>query len=267
MSDNAKLFFSLHTAGQPLILPNAWDAASAALFQDTGAAAIATSSASLAWSLGYADGGGLPRQELLGAVGRILRLARVPVTVDIEDGYSDDPADVAALAAQLAEAGVAGINLEDGSKPPALLAAKIAAIRAKLGAGTLFVNARTDVYLRGQAPAGQEVAMTVERAQQYRAAGADGIFVPGLRAPAQVAEIAKQVPLPLNLMMLPGLAPVQELAASGMRRLSAGSATFQAAYGVVRARVQVLLSQGAVDGLFEGSVSYPDMQRICAAKA
>ncbi|MBA2672438.1 isocitrate lyase/phosphoenolpyruvate mutase family protein, partial [Ramlibacter sp.] len=193
MSDNARIFFSLHAAAQPLVLPNAWDAASAALFQDTGATAIATSSASLAWALGYKDGGGLPRQELMGAVERILRVIGIPLTVDMEDGYSDDPAEVAALAAQLAQAGAVGINLEDGSKPPAVLAAKIAAIRGKLDAGSFFINARTDVYLRSLAPAGAQVPMAVERAQQYRAAGADGIFVPGLRVAAEVAQIAGQV--------------------------------------------------------------------------
>jgi 2-methylisocitrate lyase-like PEP mutase family enzyme len=261
-ADRIDSFFALHAADTPLLLPNAWDAASALLFEDAGARAVATSSASLAWSLGYADGGALPPQELLGAAGRIVRVLRVPLTVDMEGGYSDDAAEVASLAARLAQLGVAGINIEDGTRPPALLAAKIAAIRAAAGP-RFFINARTDVWLRGLAPAGEQVAMAVERARQYRAAGADGLFVPGLREPAQVASVAGQVELPLNLMAQPGMAAVPELAASGMRRLSLGPAPALAAYGAARTRVQAVLAQGTLDGLFGDGATYQDMQRLC----
>lgn len=261
-------FYALHAGDAPLLLPNAWDAASAVLFQDARARAVATSSASLAWSLGWADGGVLPTQELLGAAGRMLRVLAVPLTVDIENGYSDDPAQVGLLAAQLARLGVAGINIEDGTQPPELLAAKVAAIRAATGPRGLFINARTDVFLRGLAPAAEQPAMAVARAAQYRDAGADGIFMPGLRDAAQVKAITAQVALPLNLMAAPGMAPAAELFAAGMRRLSLGPAPAVAAYGAARTRVQSVLSQGTLDGLYAGEagVSYPDMQRLLAAK-
>ncbi|WP_267960091.1 isocitrate lyase/phosphoenolpyruvate mutase family protein [Shewanella sp. AS16] len=141
-------FTLLHSHRVPLLLPNAWDAASAALLQMAGAPAIATSSAALAWSLGYADGGALPRAALLHAVEGIMRVSKVPVSVDIEDGYSHEPRAVAALVADLLALGVVGINLEDGCRPPALLVDKIGAIRASASSREVFINARTDVYLR-----------------------------------------------------------------------------------------------------------------------
>src|SRR3546814_3732428 len=109
----------------------------------------------------------------------ILRVVSVPVTVDIEDGYSDDPLAVADLARAIAAAGAVGVNIEDGGGAPALLVDKIRAIREPDGAAPLFVNARTDVYLRGMASGDEAVAMTVERLTAYRDAGADGGFVPG----------------------------------------------------------------------------------------
>ncbi|MEO7886490.1 MAG: isocitrate lyase/phosphoenolpyruvate mutase family protein, partial [Polaromonas sp.] len=142
-------FVQLHQAPHGvLLLPNAWDAASVKIFEASGAKAVATSSASLAWACGYADGGALPPDELLDAVARITRVLKVPLTVDMEDGYSQDPAEVGRLAAELVDVCAVGINLEDGSDAPALLADKIRAIRSALKGKPLFINARTDVYLR-----------------------------------------------------------------------------------------------------------------------
>lgn len=148
----------LHAADAPLLLPNCWDAASARLWQDAGAQAVATASAALSWSRGYPDGGALPPEALLQTLADILRCVSVPVSVDVEDGYSDDPGAVAALVERVASLGAAGINLEDGGGAPELLAAKITAIRIRLGARALFVNARTDVYLRGLAQGDAAVA-------------------------------------------------------------------------------------------------------------
>ncbi len=147
-----QLFRRLHD-GELLILPNAWDAGSARLIESRGAKAIATTSAGLAWSRGYPDGDALPVEQLLSAVRAIARVIGVPLTIDVEGGYSNDPAAVAGLVAGILEAGAVGINIEDGSGSPALLCAKIAAARESAGrAGVeLFINARTDVYLRGLA--------------------------------------------------------------------------------------------------------------------
>jgi 2-methylisocitrate lyase-like PEP mutase family enzyme len=235
-------FVALHDTDVPLLLPNAWDAASARLWQEAGATAIATSSAAVAWALGYADGGHLPREELLGSLRGILRVVSVPVTVDAEDGYSDDPRAVAALARAIAEAGAVGVNLEDGGGPPTLLVDKIRAIREPGGAAPLFVNARTDVYLRSLASGDAAIAMTVERLTAYRDAGADGGFVPGLSSAEDAAKIVAAVPgLAINVMAMPGLASLDALAQAGVRRISAGPAFFRSAYGNAQASVKAWL--------------------------
>lgn len=252
-------FQALHRAASPLLLPNAWDAASARLFEQAGAAAIATSSASLAWSLGHADGGALPPEELLAAVRRIARVIHVPLTVDLEDGYSDDPAAVAALACAVADAGAVGINLEDGAGRPELLADKIAAIRAAPGGRALFINARCDVWLRQLATGDAALAMGLERLRRYRAVGADGGFAPGVTLASDARALAGGIDMPLNLMLLPGMAPVAELHAAGARRLSVGPAPFLAAYGRAQALMADWLQGQAVAELFDPALSYAAM--------
>src|SRR5213078_3501234 len=160
--DLATAFHALHRGPEPLILANAWDAGSARLIESLGARAIATTSAGVAWVHGYPDGDALPEPQLLATAQAIARVIRVPLSMDIEAGYSDDPDAVGRLAAALIEAGVVGINLEDGAGTPELLCAKIARIRRvarELGVD-LYINARTDVYLRGLSPEADRVAET-----------------------------------------------------------------------------------------------------------
>ncbi|WP_457282578.1 isocitrate lyase/PEP mutase family protein [Polaromonas sp. P5_D5] len=237
-------FAQLHQAPHGvLLLPNAWDAASAKIFEASGAKAVATSSASLAWACGYADGGALPPDELLDAVARITRVLSLPLTVDMEDGYSESPAEVGRLAAELVAVGAAGINLEDGSGAPALLADKIKAIRSTLKGAPLFINARTDVYLRKLKVEGTPAQASIARLKLYQQAGADSAFVPGLTALPEVKEICAAVSLPLNLMAMPGLPAISDLQAAGVRRLSVGPAPFQLAYEHARTSVEALLKQ------------------------
>src|SRR5690606_39101306 len=199
-------------------------------------------SAAVAWALGYADGGKLPREELLGSLRGILRAVSIPVSVDIEDGYSDDPRAVADLARAIVSAGAVGVNLEDGAGAPMLLVDKIRAIRESGGAAQLFVNARTDVYRRGLAGGDDAVAMAVERLSAYRDAGADGGFVPGLASAEDAARIVAAVPgLAINLMAIPGLASLDALAQAGVRRISAGPAFFRNAYGAAETSVKAWL--------------------------
>src|ERR1700761_5644460 len=150
-SARARLFRKLHQGPGVLLLPNAWDAVTSRLIESLGAQAIATTSAGLAWSRGYADGNVLPEEQLIAAIQDIARVIRVPLTVDIEGGYSDDPAAVARLADRVLAVGAAGINIEDGGGSPDLLCEKIAAIRDRVAhsGADLFINTRTDVYLRG----------------------------------------------------------------------------------------------------------------------
>ncbi len=257
-------FRRLHQAGSPLLLANAWDAGSARLIESCGAKAIATTSAGLAWSRGYADGNALPPAVLAAAVAEIARVLSVPLTADVEGGYSDDPTTVGQTVAAVVGAGAVGINLEDGGGSPDLLCAKIAAVKA--ATAHVFVNARTDVYLRGLVPADRAVAETIARGRRYRDAGCDGLFVPLLTDPDAMRTIANEVPLPLNVMIVPHLPPVSALGGLGVRRVSAGAAIAQASYGLARRAATQLLAEGRYEAMFDGAVAYPEMNALFAAR-
>lgn len=241
-------FHALHQDGL-LMLANCWDPGSARIAALAGSRALATSSAALAWAHGYADGGPLPPALLVETAGRIAASSELPLTVDMEDGYSDDPAMVAQLASQLMQAGVVGINIEDGAGSPELLCDKVAAIRAAAGQRgvELFINVRCDVVLRGLAPEGERVAVVLERAARYQAAGASGLFVPGLGKPEEIEAIAHGSSLPLNVMALPNLPSPTLLRELGVRRLSAGSAIAEGMFGYVKAFAEHFLATGRLD--------------------
>jgi 2-methylisocitrate lyase-like PEP mutase family enzyme len=185
-------FRKLHAAPGMLVLANAWDAGSARLIESVGARAIATTSAGVAWARGYPDGDALPIDLLLATAREIARVVRVPVTIDIEGGYSDDPAAVGDLATRLIDAGVVGINVEDGGGTPELLAAKIEVVRrsASRAGVDLFINARCDVYLRGIESGEAAVAEIARRAARYRQAGCDGLFAPCIVEAADIKAVA-----------------------------------------------------------------------------
>jgi 2-methylisocitrate lyase-like PEP mutase family enzyme len=178
-----------------LVLPNAWDAGTARLIESLGAKAIATTSAGLAWSRGYPDGNALPIDQLIAATRDIARVIRVPLTVDIEAGYSADPRAVAELVVRILDIGVVGINIEDGAASADLLCKKIAAVREKVARSgvDLFINTRTDVYLRGIASGDAAIEEVIHRASRYRATGCDGLFVPGLPDGDAMAAIAEAI--------------------------------------------------------------------------
>lgn len=268
---SATNFHALHKAGEFLVLANAWDAGSARLIESLGAKAIATTSAGLAWSRGYADGNFLPIAALVNAVEEIARVIDVPLSTDIEAGYSDNAAIVESHVARIVDAGAVGINIEDGAHDPALLCAKIeGARRAAERAGVaLYVNARTDVYLRSLVPAPQAFDEVVARAKRYREAGADGIFVPGLTEGTVIQAIASALaPMPLNVMASPGLPAAQELRALGARRLSAGAAIARAVLGQARQLAEQFLATGACDGeLFPpNAANYMSTNKLFARK-
>jgi 2-methylisocitrate lyase-like PEP mutase family enzyme len=263
MSESTAKFRQLHQGGELLRLPNAWDAASARLFESLGATAIATTSAGVAWSQGYPDGSAMPAEVVLAFARNLVRVLKVPLSVDIEDGYSDDPAQVAELAARLAEAGAAGVNLEDGRKPAALLARKAEAVKAQLARQglDLFVNARTDVFLAQLVDKGSQAEETIARGNRYRSAGVDGLFVPGLADPGQIEAVVAGVALPLNLMAWNGLASAAQLQAWGVKRLSAGSGISQALWGQAEKLATDFLQKGESDKL-SGQIPYGQMQKL-----
>jgi len=264
-SDLARTFHDLHRPGRILVLPNAWDVGSARLVESCGAEAIATTSAGVAWAHGMADGQALPVRALVDAVAAIARAVRIPVSADIEGGYATDPRTVGENVAAVIGAGAVGINLEDGHESVDATAAKIAAARAaaeREGVG-LFINARTDTYLKKLVPPERAVAETLARAARYREAGASGVFVPRVQAPAEIREIAAAVPLPLNVLIVPGLPSVEELRALGVRRVSAGGAIARAAYAAAKDAVEPLLTTGRYDALFARAGEL-DMNRLLA---
>jgi 2-methylisocitrate lyase-like PEP mutase family enzyme len=256
----------LHAIGRTLVLPNAWDAGSARLIESCGAEAIATTSSGVAWACGYPDGDAIPPRVLVDAVARIVRVISVPLTVDAEGGYSHDPASVGDTIRALVDAGAVGVNLEDGSQPPEALGAKIAAARrAAARAGVeLFINARTDVFLRGLVAPEARVTETLARAARYRDAGCDGIFVPKVSDSATIAALVEGIELPLNVMMVPGLPSIAALKDLGVRRVSAGAAIAQAVHGLTL-RLAAQLIAGEMSALFEGAATYPELNALFTA--
>ncbi|MFN7388831.1 isocitrate lyase/phosphoenolpyruvate mutase family protein [Brevundimonas sp.] len=244
----------LHTDGL-LILPNAWDAASAALSVAAGAKAVATTSAGVAWALGWPDGAHPPEPDLLAALERIVRAAGdTPVSADVEGGFSNDPAEVTAVVRRVAETGVVGINLEDGAGPAEILADKIAALKAALGPD-LFVNARCDLWLRGIGPAGTRMQEAARRVALYRAAGADGLFMPGVTEEVTVRALV-DLGLPLNLLARAALPDAATLRDWGVRRLSAGSNMAAAAYGTADRLTRAFLTDGLSGPQIEAAFDY-----------
>lgn len=226
-------FRELHDGALPLLLPNAWDVPSALAFLDAGFDAIGTTSFGVACSLGRPDGGRSTKDANL-ALAHALSTLPAYLSMDIEDGYDDDPDRVAAYAAELDAAGVAGINIEDSSAErliaPRAHAAKVAAIKYRCPG--LFINARVDTYWLGQDATPEE---TIARAGYYVEAGADGVFVPGASEPAVLREVTTTIPVPVNVLVTPTLS-MKDLAELGVRRVSTGSLPYRAA---LRAAVEV----------------------------
>lgn len=227
-------FHELHQQAAPLLLANVWDAASARRATAAGYAALGTSSAAIASALGYADGEALPFDALCYMVGRIRSASHLPLSVDAEGGYSRDPAQMAANLATLASLGVAGVNLEDsvvvnGQRQlldSAQFADTLQQLRALLEQQqvVLFINVRTDTWLLDIADPLGETCLRVGR---YAAAGADGLFVPGLTQPDAIHAVVAASPLPLNVMCLPGLPDFASLQAMGVKRISMGNLVFE----------------------------------------
>ncbi len=240
---HCKQFKAMHVNEPPLILPNAWDAMSAKLLQQCGFQAIGTTSAGIAASLGYTDGEHIPMDEMLDAISRITAAVQVPVSADLEAGYGCTPQSIGQLVEMVAAAGAAGINVEDGAglNRRELLnadyqASRIAAIRdavRSLGL-PLFINARVDTYWYGIGSEKWRLTETLRRAEAYRQAGADGLFVPGLTDLATIRSLIEGTQLPLNVLAGPSLPSISALAKAGVARVSTGSAPFRAAMTALR---------------------------------
>jgi 2-methylisocitrate lyase-like PEP mutase family enzyme len=265
---------SLHEDGT-LVLPNAWDAASAALIEEAGAAAIATTSGGVAWALGRHDGEGLTRAEMVEAVRRIAATVEVPVTADIEGGYGPEPGDVAATVSAVIEAGAVGANIEDSRSADGSLytaaeqGRRLAAAREAAAASGLegfVVNARTDVYLHQVGEPAGRLDDVLARAEAYADAGADVLFVPGLLDLDALAAIVAGTALPVNAMAGPRAPTVAELSGVGVRRVSLGSSVAQAAYAVARRAARELLQAGTYAELQE-AIGFPELNGLLSRPA
>jgi 2-methylisocitrate lyase-like PEP mutase family enzyme len=246
----AKQFAALHVKGTPVLLYNAWDAGSAKAIVDGGAKAIATSSWSVAAAQGYEDGEDLPLALAEQMAGRIAATVDVPVTVDFEGGYSEDDDELAGNIARLLDLGVIGINFEDrivkgsGLYDIARQADRIAAIRdtAEERGIPLFINARTDLFLGQSGEPEGSVNEALERARAYGSSGASGFFIPGLTDDTLISRIVKDSPLPVNVMVMDGVSPVDRLAELGVARVSYGPIPYIEAMKTLQKKAGKLLS-------------------------
>lgn len=284
----ARRFHELHRGKWPLVLMNAWDGGSARVFVAAGCPAVATTSGGIAFSLGHADGELLAREELIEATARIAAAVGVPVTADVESGYGATPEAVGETIALVLEAGAIGVNLEDtvrvegdaadgdGGAADGVAArwtlrdlddqcARLRAARAAADATgvPLFLNARTDTYLLGAGEPGEErLALAIGRLRAYAEAGADGIFVPGMSDPAEIAATVAAVDRPLNLLASPTLQPVGELARLGVARVSVGSGPARAALALTRRIADEVNGHGTYDLLTDHDLPYDAANRL-----
>jgi len=269
-AEKAAAFRAMHAGPGVLLLPNAWDAASARVFETAGFAAIATTSAGIAFSLGYPDGQRIPRQEMLGQIARIAGAVEVPVTADVEAGYGELPEDAAQTALEAIEAGAVGMNLEDATNDPqrpllelSLQVERIHAVREAAGKSgvPLVLNARTDVFLLQVGPEEGLYDGALRRLSAFRDAGADCVFAPGLRDAATIGRLARDLKAPLNILAGPGSLPVPELAKLGVARVSVGSGAMRATLALLR-RIATELKASGTYSMMEDAISYAELNRM-----
>ena len=264
MSERSDIFAKLHEGPRLLILPNAWDPGSARIIEHAGAKAIATSSSACAWARGYPDGEALPAEEVLALIASIARSVSIPVSADIETAYAEDAGSAARFVERVLDAAAVGINIEDGVMPPDLLVRKIDAIRAMAARKNhrLWINARTDVYLKNLASGEAAFSETVARADRYGRAGADSIFVPGIADPALIERLVHNIPLPLNVLAWPNLPDASALEKLGVRRLSAGGGVARGALGYTHRLATDFLATGRSSLFSEGPAATLNLNQL-----
>ena len=271
----AEAFRSMHDRSRILVLPNAWDAMSARVIEEAGARAIATTSAGVAFAVGYPDGELAPRDEIIAAIARIARVVTIPVSADIESGFAADTRVLAETIRRVIDAGAVGINLEDGINDSTggdpLYALEVAVERVRIACETasstgvpLVINARTDVFLRGVGAAETRFDHAVQRANAYRRAGADCLFVPGVGRRADIERLVPALEGPLNLLAFPGIPTPDELHKLGVARLSVGTWITLGSMALTRKVAAELLGAGSYDSMFKEFIAYPEANSLMA---
>jgi 2-methylisocitrate lyase-like PEP mutase family enzyme len=285
-AQKASRLLELHHASQPLVLINCWDAASAAMVEHCGLPAVATSSAAMANALGFPDGQYIPWPQMLEAVARICRAVRVPVTADIESGFAADVTALETSITQIIQAGAVGVNLEDvmpsqsenvrHGSPLFSLPEQIARIQAARSAAQaqgvhLVINARTDAYWQSGVELAEAMRGTLERGKAYLQAGADCVFIPGLRNPEHIKTVIGHLKgglgavhrvSPVNILAGPGVPSIPELARLGVKRVSYGSGPHRSAMGLLRRMAEEAKTSGTYTALTEGAVPYEEINGL-----
>lgn len=266
-SEKAELFRSLHVPSHPLVLVNAWDAASARVVELAGFPAVATTSSGVANALGYPDGEFVSRDEVLAVVRRITRVVSVPVSVDYVAGYGHTPDEVAESIRLLLEAGAIGLNIEDSTGDPARplysIEEQVTRLQAVRAAGEaagvpIVINARTDALFTKSLPEAERLPEAIRRVQAYRAAGADCVLVLGARDAEAIRQIVQAVDSPVNVLAGPAAPPIPELAKLGVARVSIGGGAALATLGLLRQIAQELKEQGTYSKIAEYALTHAE---------
>jgi 2-methylisocitrate lyase-like PEP mutase family enzyme len=266
-TEKAIQFLQLHRGPSVLILPNVWDVASARIIEAAGFPALATSSAGVAFSLGYPDGQHISREEMIARVARIVRAVDVPVSADVEAGYGSSPQDVATTAREMIQAGAVGMNLEDAVDDQLLeLSLGIARVKAARTVAAelrvpIVVNARTDVYMLPGGNPEDKYSEAVRRLNAYCDAGANCVFAPGLKDSDTIGRLVKDLQCPLNILGGPGAPTIPELEKLGVARVSLGSGPMRAGLGLLRRLAEEVKTAGTYSAL-DGAVPHAEMNQL-----
>jgi 2-methylisocitrate lyase-like PEP mutase family enzyme len=265
--EKANRFRELHRGPHILVLPNAWDAASAKVFEQAGFSAVATTSAGIAASYGYPDGEHINRDEMLEVIERIAKAVAIPVSADVEAGYGSTPEQVAETARLVLEAGAIGLNLEDGTRdktqPLADLALQIEKIQAVRQTGDSFgvalvINARTDVYEKLDRNDQSLLEQAIRRGNAYRQAGADCIFVIDVDDKETIGNLVREIDAPINILARHGSPTIRELESLGVARVSFGSIPMRATMSLVQ-KIADELKQSGTYGFSKNIISYAEV--------
>ncbi len=266
----ADSFRAMHTAGGAVLLPNVWDAASARIVENVGFPAVATTSAGIAFAQGFPDGQRIPGEQMFAAIAHIVNSVNVPVSADVEAGYGQTAERAGDTARRVAEAGAVGMNFEDATGDPGRLLTelplqleRIKAIRESAAAldVPLVLNARTDVYLLQIGEPSGRYDEAVRRLAAYRDAGADCVFVPGVRDLPTIKRLVEDLRCPVNILGVPGSPSVNELIEVGVKRISLGSGPMRASLGLLRRVAEELKTSGTYYQM-ESAPSHAEMNQL-----
>ena len=267
----ARIFQQLHRGPEILVVANAWDAASARVFESAGMRAVATGSAGIAFSHGYPDNERIPREVILAATREIVNAVAVPVTADILTGLGSDLEGVVATVREVIARGAVGINIEDGTDDagPRLfdVAEQVEKIRAvcaavKESGVPIVVNARTDSFWLKLGDERSRLGASIERANRYREAGADCLFVPSAADRGVIKALVDEISGPVNILTVAGCPPIPELQQLGVRRVSEGSGPMRASMMLTRRIAEELLQRGTYTRFHDDAIAYPEANRL-----